>query len=248
MKCKKPENWIANASGESNELWMSKIFFTSRTHSQLKQAMKELKSSNFRQMPSAILGSRSHMCINNEVLESQGHIHSICRSTVKRRECKFHNKYEELKSDTDFIKKISCDVMDIEDLVSMGREKQFCPYFMSQYMAEKADIVFSPYNYILDERIRCKNEMLMEGLMRSVIVFDEAHNIPQICENYGSIEFGADEISTALNDVEDVKDLVCTRTANSAFSHFISNARARHDLFHFSATTRSRTLNGFKIW
>ena len=38
-----------------------------------------------------------------------------------------------------------------------------------------ADIVFMPYNYLVDEKLR-KNLKII--LANSVLIFDEAHNIP----------------------------------------------------------------------
>lgn len=189
--------------------WVSKIIFTSRTHSQLKQAMKELKSTGYKGMNSAILGSRKQMCINPDIQKTGDNIHAICKSTVKVQKCEFYNHLQGLKSDKNFMdNEITGHVLDIEDLVSLGKEKEFCPYYMSQYMAEKADIVFSPYNYVLEERIRLGNETLVFILTNGTKIFDEAHNIPQFCEDIASIEFDSDDILTILADVEYVAALV----------------------------------------
>lgn len=45
-------------------------------------------------------------------------------------------------------------VVDIEDLVSMGKRMKFCPYYMSRELKNHADIIFMPYNYLLDPRMR----------------------------------------------------------------------------------------------
>jgi len=62
--------------------------------------------------------------------------------------------------------------MDIEDLVKEGIQKKykedlyqvfikisrlffyrFCPYFAARELKEKADIIFMPYNYLLDAKV-----------------------------------------------------------------------------------------------
>lgn len=188
--------------------WISKIIFTSRTHSQLKQAMKEFKTTRYKYMRSGILGSRKQMCINCEVKNHPEKIDFMCKSKVKRNVCSFFNKGEELKSNKSFMdNEINGKVLDIEDLVALGTEKHFCPYYMSQHLAENADIVFSPYNYVLDERIR-RNETLYDIVKNGIIVIDEAHNIPQLCEDLASVDFTYDDIVTALNDVDCVSELV----------------------------------------
>lgn len=45
-------------------------------------------------------------------------------------------------------------VVDIENLVSMGKQMKFCPYYMSRELKQQADIIFMPYNYLLDPRMR----------------------------------------------------------------------------------------------
>lgn len=43
---------------------------------------------------------------------------------------------------------------DIEDLVRLGRKLRACPYFAARELMVGADIVFCPYNYLLDPQIR----------------------------------------------------------------------------------------------
>lgn len=191
--------------------WLSNVVFTSRTHSQLKQAMGELSSTNYsKTVKSAILGAREQFCINPEVLsQSPNNINVMCRSKVKRKDCSFYKTFEENIADQGFMQnEILGKVLDIEELVMLGTKKGFCPYFMSQHMAEDAEIVFSPYNYVLEERNRSNNSTIFKSISHGIVVFDEAHNIPQICEDLSSIEFSYDDILSALNDVEYVFELV----------------------------------------
>ena len=61
-----------------------------------------------------------------------------------------------------------------------------CPYYLSQALAEKAELVFAPYNYVLDPGIR--SAMGIE-LSNSVVILDEAHNIEDILQKSGSGTF-----------------------------------------------------------
>lgn len=45
-------------------------------------------------------------------------------------------------------------VWDIEELVEMAREEEVCPYFSARDLMKDADIIFCPYNYIVDPDIR----------------------------------------------------------------------------------------------
>lgn len=61
-----------------------------------------------------------------------------------------------------------------------------CPYYLSQALAAKADLVFAPYNYILDPAIR---KAMGINLANSVVILDEAHNIEDILRESGSGKF-----------------------------------------------------------
>lgn len=45
-------------------------------------------------------------------------------------------------------------VWDIEDLVAIGNNEGLCPYFAARNLMQHADIIFCPYNYIVDPDIR----------------------------------------------------------------------------------------------
>ena len=69
--------------------------------------------------------------------------------------------------------------MDIEDLVKEGIQKKyekktqvsssfrdillcrFCPYFAARDLKEKADIIFMPYNYLLDAKVNEKTKLII---------------------------------------------------------------------------------------
>jgi len=65
------------------------IIYASRTHSQLKQVMKELSATGYSPR-TAVLGSRSQSCLNPHVqrLPSSA-ANQACRSLVQRRGCKW---------------------------------------------------------------------------------------------------------------------------------------------------------------
>ncbi len=67
-------------------------------------------------------------------------------------------------------------VHDIEDLVRAGKSAKQCPYFTSRelVLTGGAELVFTPYNYLLSPSIR---DALGISVAGAVVVFDEAHNI-----------------------------------------------------------------------
>lgn len=54
---------------------------------------------------------------------------------------------------------------------------QICPFFLSRSVLPDADIVFVPYNYLIDPLARRSIGISIEN---SVLIFDEAHNVVRL--------------------------------------------------------------------
>lgn len=67
---------------------------------------------------------------------------------------------------------LSLQVYDIEDLVKFGKRENACPFYISRTIFESAELVFCPYNYIVDPAIRSSMKIDITG---AVVIFDEAH-------------------------------------------------------------------------
>ena len=94
---------------------------------------------------------------------------------------------------------------DIEDLAKKGRSASLCPYFMSKAVKDHVEIIFSPYNYLLDKGIR---ESLTIGLDGQIIMLDEAHNVEDISRKSASMEEQQGELrnlhETSLDIMEEL--------------------------------------------
>ncbi|KTF73544.1 hypothetical protein cypCar_00027651 [Cyprinus carpio] len=71
-------------------------------------------------------------------------------------------------------------IYNLDDLKDFGRRKGWCPYFLARYAILHANIVVYSYHYLLDPKIA--DLVSKELAKKSVVVFDEAHNIGQIKE------------------------------------------------------------------
>nr|XP_042703328.1 regulator of telomere elongation helicase 1 isoform X7 [Chrysemys picta bellii] len=148
-----------------------KIIYASRTHSQLTQVISELKSTVYRPKM-CVLGSREQLCINPEVKRQESNhmqIH-MCRMKVMARTCHFYNNVEEKSTE----KELTNSILDIEDLVKNGNKHRVCPYYLSRSLKQQADIIFMPYNYLLDSKSRRAHNLDLKG---TVVILDEAHNV-----------------------------------------------------------------------
>lgn len=191
----------AGKQAKDNTTWgMPKIIYSSRTHSQLTQAMQELKRSSYRHVKAAILGSRDQMCIHPEVSKETNNMNKVhmCQLKVKTRTCHFYNNVESKKDDRS-VK--GDDILDIEDLVSVGKKLKCCPYYLSKELKQDADIIFMPYNYLLDPKSRKANGV---ELLNNIVILDEAHNVEKMCEESASLQIRTTDVALCIDEITHV--------------------------------------------
>ena len=165
------------------------IYFCSRTHSQLKQVVDELKQVDdeyLNECNSCILGSRQQLCVNSSV-KNEAEVHNIalnecCNKAILNRQCRYtnNNVVDNLVSKLNKLK-----VWDIEEATNQGAANRGCPYMAVRTILSDTspNLVLCPYNYILDKNIRETMKLELEG---AVIVFDEAHNLEDTCRSAAS--------------------------------------------------------------
>lgn len=70
---------LGNNSNNSQGLFhLPTIIYASRTHSQLTQAMQELKRTAYNDMRATIIGSREQMCIHPDIMKEQLSVAKVC--------------------------------------------------------------------------------------------------------------------------------------------------------------------------
>ncbi|XP_067564848.1 regulator of telomere elongation helicase 1 isoform X12 [Pseudorca crassidens] len=175
-----------------------KIVYASRTHSQLTQVISELRNTSYRPRV-CVLGSREQLCIHPEVKKQESNhmqVH-LCRKKVASRSCHFYNNVEEKSLEPELASRI----LDIEDLVSSGTRHRVCPYYLSRNLKQQADIIFMPYNYLLDAKSRRAYGIDLKG---AVVVFDEAHNVEKMCEEAASFDLTPHDVASGLDVIGQV--------------------------------------------
>ncbi len=70
-------------------------------------------------------------------------------------------------------------VFSLDDLKSLGSDQGYCPYFMTRHLINHATILVYNYQYMLDPKI--SNLISRDLENTSIVVFDEAHNIDNVC-------------------------------------------------------------------
>ncbi|XP_006620786.1 general transcription and DNA repair factor IIH helicase subunit XPD [Apis dorsata] len=188
-----------------NPLDVTKLIYCSRTVPEIEKVIEELKklmdyyekeTENKPKIVGLVLSSRKNMCIHPEVSRERegkivdGRCHSLTASYVRERHnyddstpiCNFYEGFDmEGKEQI-----MPSGIYSIDDLKEYGKDRNWCPYFLARFTILHAQIVVYSYHYLLDPKIA---ETVSRELSKSsVVIFDEAHNIDNVCIDSMSVK------------------------------------------------------------
>mmetsp|Transcript_96450 Transcript_96450/g.171491 ORF Transcript_96450/g.171491 Transcript_96450/m.171491 type:complete len:958 (+) Transcript_96450:73-2946(+) len=192
-------SWEVQADPNAPRTSVPSIFYSSRTHTQLKQVMKELKRTTYKPQ-SVVLGSRQHFCIHASVSRHSGaRQNAMCRKAVDEHKCPFHVGFRKCGS------KVSTSLKDMEEIVECCKEEGVCPYFKVREDAKNAELLLLPYDYLISKQTR---EAMNVSMRNSILIFDEGHNIERSCEENSSIELTQIDIGGSVSEIEDAVSII----------------------------------------
>ena len=196
---------LTSQEGPNQAARVPTIIYASRTHSQLSQVVRELRNTRYRPTH-AVLGSREQMCVNPKVKKatsSATDINHDCSKLGKERRCRFRNNLEGFTAPPNEEGAIADTqpVMDMEDLVSMGKKSQVCPFYYTRSKVETAELVLVPYNYLFDKDAR---ETTLAGIPwdNAVVIFDEAHNLESFASESASFDLSNHDVAGCVSEVQ----------------------------------------------
>ncbi|KAF2269112.1 DNA repair helicase [Lojkania enalia] len=176
-----------------------KIFFSSRTHSQLTQFSSELsrvkmppalqpehlpddqESLTVEDVKQIALSSRKNLCINPKV-SKLGNTTAINERCLELQQpgistdckCPFMPSKESEALVNDFRDHALAKIRDIEDLGQLGAKLGICPYYASRPATKFCEIATLPYPLLLQKSARDALDLSLKG---HIVVIDEAHNL-----------------------------------------------------------------------
>ncbi|KAJ6111623.1 Helicase-like DEXD box c2 type [Penicillium sp. IBT 18751x] len=202
-----------------------KIFYCSRTHSQLSQFVGELRRITF---PSSIpnapdaagkddlamleertkhlsLGSRKNLCINDKVraLENNTAINERCldlqqSGVAADKKCSYLPSKEDEALLLQFRDHALATVKDIEDIGKVGKELGICPYYASRSVIKHSEIVTLPYPLLLQNSSRDALNLSVKG---HVVIIDEAHNLMDAIAGIHSVTVSLHQLHIAISQL-----------------------------------------------
>lgn len=207
-----------------------KIFFASRTHSQLAQLVQELKKTPFGHADDPVrcigLGSRQHMCVHEGVrrwgrMFGTEAMNERCLEMMEGRNtkrCEFLPPRDAAgQAQLDAYRDLAlAEVQDMEELVQLGKQVHTCPYFGARHSVQQAEIVTLPYNLLLQHDAREALQLSLDG---SIVLIDEAHNLIDTILSTYTAELTQTHIDAALSQVNGYLQRFASRLRGSNEEH-----------------------------
>lgn len=197
-------------------LSLKKLIYCSRTIPEIEKVVEELRKlheyyinvNNDDSLLGLCLTARKNLCINANVMtENDGRsVDGACFSmTASYRRQKNQDNLELL---CNFFEKFEYDarefmlpngIYNIDNLKDLGRQKGYCPYFIARRAITYANVIVYSYYYLLDPKIA---ELVSKELPKnSVVVFDEAHNIDNVCIESMSVTINRKILDKCQNNI-----------------------------------------------
>lgn len=199
-----------------------KLVYCSRTMSEIEKALAELKAlmkyraeqlgyeEEFRGLG---LTSRKNLCLHPSVKREKSGtvVDARCRSLtagfVKEKKdrgedvdvCVYHDNLDLLEAHN----LIPNGVWTFDGLLRYGEQHKQCPYFTARRMMQFCNVIIYSYHYLLDPKIA---ERVSKDLSKDcIVVFDEAHNIDNVCIESLSTDITEDSLRKATRGAQNLE-------------------------------------------
>ncbi|XP_069828826.1 Fanconi anemia group J protein [Dendropsophus ebraccatus] len=177
-----------------------KIYFGTRTHKQIAQITRELRRTAYSSVRMTILSSRDHTCVNPDV---QSNKNEKCRELIEATNgasCRYYYGAQKMSEQNILQYRLGLNqAWDIEELVGLGKKLRACAYYAARELMIEADIVFCPYNYLLDSQIRESMDICLKD---QVVILDEAHNIEDCARESASYSVTDAQLLYARDEID----------------------------------------------
>ncbi|KAJ8309183.1 hypothetical protein KUTeg_014057 [Tegillarca granosa] len=177
---------------QARPLDVTKFIYCSRTVPELEKYYKKELGIDAPKILGLALSSRKNLCVHPEVSqERDGNVvDGLCRKLTASYVRANHKRNPEVPV---------CDLYE-DELKDYGSKKGWCPYFLARYAINHADVVVYSYYYLLDPKIA--EQVSKELSKHSVVVFDEAHNIDNVCIESMSITITKKSLDRCQTNIE----------------------------------------------
>ena len=143
----------------------------------------------------------------------------FCKKRKKAERCEFYNRIRKKKAEfREVVKKIREEILHSEEVAKICEDYGFCSYEASVEAGKKADFIICDYFHLFSEKVReALLSKLGKRLQGSIMIIDEAHNLPDRIRKLLSYSLSENTIKKAAKEArlfdflslaEDLEELI----------------------------------------
>jgi len=149
-----------------------------------------------------ILGSRDQLCVNQKMSKFKGTVlNSACSALCATHNCYYRNNLDKYNGFVEGSDGSRAPILDIEDLMALGKKDSICGYYYSRMQLSDSDLVLLPYNYLLDPVVRARVDINWKN---AIIIFDEAHNLERSACEAASVTITSTMLTSVIDECKTV--------------------------------------------
>lgn len=189
-----------------------KIIYLARTHKQMDRVIEELKAISKKTHVSGVeFRSRKELCLHQYIQNFAPDAYNamiVCKNLKKLGKCEFFENLKKKKEEFDELVQYFIQTP-AEPIAVLTYSKMFdfCPYEVTRKIALSSDVIVASYLYMINPAIR-ENFMSYFDFDYSdlILIFDEAHNLPDQAINALSDRISIHSINRAIKEADEYKE------------------------------------------
>ncbi|MBN1377145.1 ATP-dependent DNA helicase [Candidatus Woesearchaeota archaeon] len=219
-----------------------KVFFLTSRHTQHKIAAETLKKMSEKYgldlKASSIIGKK-WLCLQSNVNDLYTKEFSeFCRALKEDNKCIYYENFRKknkLTPEAKIVIEKLPDIADTKEILEISREYNVCPYEISMELIKNSRVIITDYYYIFNPAII---DMLFKRadieLEKSIIIVDEAHNLPERVKNLMTQRLTTYMVRNAVKEAEKYK-----------YNEIKKRLEEINEIMeNYSTKIRNRTLDG----
>ncbi|NJD99816.1 DNA repair helicase [Thermococcus sp. LS1] len=189
-----------------------KVLYLARTHRQMDRVIEELKAINRKTPVSGVeLRSRKDLCLHSYLTQFTTDAYNamvVCKNLKKLGKCPFYENEKKKKTEFDeLVKFFLQEPSHPMEILDYAQTLELCPYDLTRRIAEKANVIVASYLYLLSPTIR-ENFLSSLDIDYSdlIVVFDEAHNLPDQAISALSDRLSIHTVNRAIKEADEYRE------------------------------------------
>ena len=189
-----------------------KVVYLARTHKQMDRVIEELKEINKINPVSGVeFRSRKELCLHSYIQNFAPDAYNamiVCKNLKKLHKCDYFENVKKKKDEfSEIVEYFLNSPSQPIEILSYSNLLELCPYEVTRKVGEKANVIVASYLYMLNPVIRdAFIESLGVDYEDLIVIFDEAHNLPNQAIDVLSDKITLNSITRAIKEAEEYNE------------------------------------------